>query len=401
MTPEQMKQMQLMNSPGFRASVQARPASNTPPTAPQMQPAPQPMQQQAPEQGLLARMGAGINNFRQDPEKMARLTMGLNSMRLNPDQGIAASAANTIQTAQEQRRLQGNANSSIKMLQAAADKGDKLAKTTLQAIQANPSDYMAYINAYAKESIKLRKQVKQLSGKELNELSGRGVYDDQAMYNVTNGPEGQQVSKIGGGGTTVYNNAAAKQPAGLEALDKAYATDHLDWTRGGGADMAANVAQINTVLQKLQEGEQLTGPMIGMLSNMGLLGLVNPKAENAKEMVQEVVQRNLKTILGAQFAQKEGEQLISRAYNPLLPAEDNARRLNKLYQQMEIARQQRQAMADYFQENYTLRGYTGPQPNISDFYTALQEIDVGHVSEGHRYLGGDIEKESSWEKVGN
>ena len=109
-------------------------------------------------------------------------------MRLNPDQGIAASAANTIQTAQEQRRLQGNANSSIKMLQAAADKGDKLAKTTLQAIQANPSEYMAYVNAYAKESIKLRKQVQQLSGAELNGMPGGGVYDDKAMYNVTNGP---------------------------------------------------------------------------------------------------------------------------------------------------------------------------------------------------------------------
>ena len=380
--------------------LQPYPAPQQPAPQPMQQPAPQPMQQ-APEQGLLARMGAGINNFRQDPEKMARLTMGLNSMRLNPDQGIAASAANTIQTAQEQRRLQGNANSSIKMLQAAADKGDKLAKTTLQAIQANPSDYMAYINAYAKESIKLRKQVKQLSGKELNELSGSGVYDDQAMYNVTNGPEGQQVSKIGGGGTTVNNNAAPKLPPGLEALDKAYATDHLAWTRGGGADMAANVAQINTVLQKLESGEQLTGPTKGMLSNLGLLGLVDPKARNAQEMVQEVVQRNLKTILGAQFAQKEGEQLISRAYNPLLPPEANARRLNKLYQQMEVARQQRQAMADYFNENYTLRGYQGPQPNIDDFYTALQEINVGHVSEGHRYLGGDIEKESSWEKVGN
>ena len=380
--------------------LQPYPAPQQPAPQPMQQPAPQPMQQ-APEQGLLARMGTGINNFRQDPEKMARLTMGLNSMRLNPDQGIAASAANTIQTAQEQRRLQGNANSSIKMLQAAADKGDKLAKTTLQAIQANPSDYMAYINAYAKESIKLRKQVKQLSGKELNELSGSGVYDDQAMYNVTNGPEGQQVSKIGGGGTTVNNNAAPKLPPGLEALDKAYATDHLDWTRGGGADMAANVAQINTVLQKLESGEQLTGPTKGMLSNLGLLGLVDPKARNAQEMVQEVVQRNLKTILGAQFAQKEGEQLISRAYNPLLPPADNARRLNKLYQQMEVARQQRQAMADYFNENYTLRGYQGPQPNIDDFYTALQEINVGHVSEGHRYLGGDIEKESSWEKVGN
>jgi hypothetical protein len=352
------------------------------------------------EMGLLDRIGAGITNFRNDPEKMARLTMGLNSMRLNPDQGMAATAANTIQQAQENRMVQNRANSTISALQNAA-KTDPLAKTALDAIKINPASYLEIFNAYAKEKMQSKKTITQSSGANLNSETVGGAYDPNAMYNITSSANGRQISRIGGGGTTVNNNAAAKPPAGLEALDKAYADDHLDWTRGGGADMAANVAQINTVLQKLESGEQLTGPTKGMLSNLGLLGLVDPNAENAKEMVQEVVQRNLKTILGAQFAQKEGEQLISRAYNPLLPPEANARRLNKLYRQMEIARQQRQAMANYFEENYTLRGYRGPQPNIDDFYTALQEISVGHVSEGHRYLGGDIEKESSWEKVVN
>ncbi len=363
---------------------------------------PQAPQQQAaqPPQGLLARMGAGIQNFRNDPEKMARLQMGLNSMRLNPDQGIAASAAQTIQTAQEDRRVQSRANATISALQQAAAT-DPLAKAALDAIKANPTAYLEIFNAYAKEKIKGRKSVSQMSGENLNALPGGGVYDPKAMYNIEEGPGGTKISKIGGGGTTVNNNAAPKQPAGLEALDKAYAADHLDWTRGGGADMSANVAQINTVLQKLESGEELTGPMTGMINNLGLLGIVDPDAENAKEMVQEVVQRNLKTILGAQFAQKEGEQLISRAYNPTLPAAVNARRLRKLYQQMEIARQQREAMAAYFNKNYTLRGYTGPQPKIDDFYTALQEINVGDIREGHKYIGGDIEKESSWEKVGN
>ena len=126
MTPEQMKQMQLMNSPGFRAAVQARSASNTPSVAPQMQPAPQMQQappvqaqQQAPqEMGLLARMGAGIQNFRSDPERMARLQMGLNSMRLNPDQGIAASAANTIQQSQERRTAGLDANKTVALLRS-------------------------------------------------------------------------------------------------------------------------------------------------------------------------------------------------------------------------------------------------------------------------------------------
>jgi len=148
MTPEQMKQMQLMNSPGFRASVQARPASNTPPTAPQMQPAPQPMQQ-APEQGLLARMGAGINNFRQDPEKMARLTMGLNSMRLNPDAGIAASAADTIKQGQTRRIMMSNANVTVQRLR---DMGrDDLA----DMVEANPAIAKDIIAAIAAQGIKM------------------------------------------------------------------------------------------------------------------------------------------------------------------------------------------------------------------------------------------------------
>ena len=353
-----------------------------------------------PPPGLLSRMGTGINNFRQDPEKMARLTMGLNSMRLNPDQGIAASAAQTIQTAQEDKRLDKRANATIKTLQTAAQGGDELAKATLEAIQANPSEYLAYFNAYAKEKIKGRSAIKQMSGAQLNGMPGGGAYDPAAMYNVKEDSSGTKISKIGGGGTTVNNNAASKLPPGLEKLDEAYAKEHLDWTRGGGADFSANVAQINTVLQKLESGEELTGKTKGILNNLGLLGLISPEAENAKEMVQEVVQRNLKVILGAQFAQKEGEQLISRAYNPTLSPETNSRRLRKLYQQMEIARQQREAMAAYFNKNYTLRGYEGPQPNIEDFYTALQELNVGYIKEGHRYLGGDIEKISSWEKVG-
>ena len=348
--------------------------------------------------GLLSRIGTGFQNLRADPVRMAKLQMGFNSMRLNPDAGIAASAADTIKMG-ETRRLDGlDANATIAALQKQAAT-DPLAKAALKAIQANPNAYMEIFKVYASEKMKGRDIVSQKSGFELNSPGG-GAYDPQAMYNVTEGRDGTKISKIGGGGTNVEVNAASKLPPGLEALDKAYATEHLEWTRGGGADMSANVAQIDTVLQRLEAGEELTGPLIGMVNGVGLLGLVNPDAENAKEMVQEVVQRNLRVILGSQFAQKEGEQLISRAYNPTLPAAENARRLRKLYQQMEISRQQRQAMADYFDKNYTLRGYKGPKPNISDFYTALQEMNVGDIKEGHRYMGGDIEKESSWEKVG-
>ena len=392
MTPEQMKQMQLMNSPGFRAAVQARPASNTPSMAP---PAAAP---QAP-QGLLARMGAGIQNFRSDPEKMARLQMGLNAMRLNPDAGIAASAADTIKQAQARRTAGLDANTTIAYLKTQTN--NPMAQQAAAAIKANPTMAKDILSAFLSNQMKPTSTVTQQSGAQLNALPGGGAYDPLAMYNITNGPEGQKISKIGGGGTNITTNVNSnKEPPGLEALNKAYAKDHLEWTRGGGADMSAQIAQVDTVLQQLESGAPLTGRTQGVLNSLGLLGLVDPDAENAKEMVQEVVQRNLKLILGAQFAQKEGEQLISRAYNPILSPEVNARRLKKLYRQMEIARQQRQAMADYFSENYTLKGYAGPQPKMADFYTALSRFNVGQVVKGFKFLGGDSKDDKNWEKVG-
>lgn len=349
------------------------------------------------EMGLLDRLGKGIKEFRADPERMARLQMGLNSMRLNPDQGIAASAANTIQQAQERRQMTKTTNDTVAYLKRQTN--NPMAQQAAAAIEANPSMVKEILGSFLTNQMKPTSSISQQSGAQLNANANGAVYDPSAMFNVTSGPEGNKISRIGGGGTTVNNNAAPKLPPGLEALDEAYAKDHLDWIRGGGADMSANVAQINSVLQKLESKEELTGPTIGMLNSVGLLGLINPDAENAKEMVQEVVQRNLKTILGAQFAQKEGEQLISRAYNPMLPPDVNSRRLAKLYQQMDIARQQRETMAKYFEENYTLRGYSGPQPKMADFYTALSQFNVGDIKNGYKYLGGDSTVQSNWEKV--
>ena len=99
------------------------------------------------EMGLLDRLGKGIKEFRADPERMARLQMGLNSMRLNPDQGIAASAANTIQQAQERRQNTANAAGTIKFLQGRGS-SDPMAAQALAAIQANPGMVKDIMGAY-------------------------------------------------------------------------------------------------------------------------------------------------------------------------------------------------------------------------------------------------------------
>jgi hypothetical protein len=131
--------------------------------------------------------------------------------------------------------------------------------------------------------------------------------------------------------------------------------------------------------------------MIGIQPDF-VLALTNPQAAGAKEQVQEVVQRNLRVVLGAQFTAKEGDALISRAYNPALKPEQNAARLRKLFEQMSVAAGQKQAMAEYYETNGTLQGYKGKQPNINDFYKAL-EVGSSVNTGTNQGLGDAVQRE--------
>lgn len=336
--------------------------------------------------GMMDRIRTGLK----DPATMAGLAAAFNQMTMNPNAQLQKRASDLMAL----RTVRNQSNQTVEMLRKS---DDPTARQVADMIEANPDNASAIYQAYVTSQFKTPKETyTQMTGAQINRQMGVDAYEENAIFNV--GGVSGKVSQVGGGGVAI--DLGGDEPQGLVALDKAYATDHLDWTRGGGSDMAAQVAQINTVLQKMEEGAELTGPTIGLINNVGLLGLINPDAQDAKEQVEEVVQRNLRLVLGAQFTEKEGERLISRAYNPMLSPEKNIARLRKLYLQMEVSRKQREAMADYFSKNYTLRGYEGPQPNIGDFYTALSGLSVGQVQNGYEYLGGDRMVESNWKKVG-
>lgn len=168
-----------------------------------------------------------------------------------------------------------------------------------------------------------------------------------------------------------------KAPTALQQkIDERFAPDYVEWTSGGGSDVISQLGQIKTVVNALESGQPLTGVDVAIQPDI-LLAITNPNALQSREMVESVVQRNLRIILGAQFTAQEGERLISRAYNPKLPPEQNAARLRNLFLQMSTAAEQKQAMVDYVNKNGTLRGYKGRMPTIDDFYNA---INVGAPS---------------------
>lgn len=180
----------------------------------------------------------------------------------------------------------------------------------------------------------------------------------------------QQRQRTSGTTVNVPVSVGGELSPGFKKQDELFAQVAVDWKTGGGTDALKQVGQLTDVIGRIDAGEDVSGGIQGVTPDI-VRAFTNPGALDAQETVEEVVQRNLRVILGAQFTAKEGEQLIRRAFNPRLRPEINRRRLQRLLTQMEIAAEQKQGMVDYFDENGTLRGYSGRQPTLNDFYSAI------------------------------
>jgi hypothetical protein len=123
----------------------------------------------------------------------------------------------------------------------------------------------------------------------------------------------------------------------------------------------------------LKTDDTLTGPIRGQLPE-SVRSITNPKAVATRNAVEEVVQRNLRVVLGAQFTEKEGERLIARAYNSLLAPEENARRVDRLIQQIESAAKSKIDAARYYEQNGTLLGWRGKLPTLQDIEEGLDSF---------------------------
>lgn len=163
-----------------------------------------------------------------------------------------------------------------------------------------------------------------------------------------------------------------KQLTPLETkVEEKSAQDLVDFTIGGGfSDVQKGLSQLEIAKQTLQtqpEG-RITGKLVGAQDDTGILKYTNPTAQDTKEQVQEIAQRNLRLILGPQFTAKEGEALINRVYNPALPQSVNVKRLDLLQEQMTSAAKTKQEAVDYYNTNGTLKGFKGKLYNsTSDF----------------------------------
>jgi hypothetical protein len=178
----------------------------------------------------------------------------------------------------------------------------------------------------------------------------------------------------------------ARQTAGGTAMDQAFAKDYPAFMQGGAQDATKQLAQLQDVTRQLSTpGASLTGPVLGRVPD-AVKSFTNPNAIAMRERVEEVVQRSLRAILGAQFTENEGTRLIARAYNQSQPEAENAIRVGRLFTQLNQSLQQKMAAAQYFEKNGTLQGWQGKLPNISDFDAAVSgsQSSSGRVGGANR-----------------
>jgi hypothetical protein len=175
-----------------------------------------------------------------------------------------------------------------------------------------------------------------------------------------------------------------KQLTPLETkVEEKSAQDLVDFTIGGGfSDVQKGLSQLEIAKQTLQQQPEgrITGKLVGAQDDTGLLKYTNPAAQDTKEQVQEIAQRNLRLILGPQFTAKEGEALINRVYNPALPQSVNVKRLDLLQEQMTSAAKTKQEAVDYYNTNGTLKGFKGKLYNstsefLNEYNTKIKSTE--------------------------
>lgn len=197
---------------------------------------------------------------------------------------------------------------------------------------------------------------------------------------------------------SVTNINLGQQSPGAKKADQEYASEWVEWETGGRADAEKSITQLRGVrdlLEAVVSGESdadLTGQASSVLPS-SLRSWVNAESADQQQLVEEVVQRNLRLILGAQFTNEEGKRLIDRAYNPMLDESRNLRRINLLINQMEKMAGAKDAAARYWHENgQTLVGFAGDTTFQEGGFDALNAVlDAEDKNQG----GGDVSSMSS------
>lgn len=188
---------------------------------------------------------------------------------------------------------------------------------------------------------------------------------------------------------------------GQEAADKEYGKVYAQWAgEGGYAGVEKQLGGLQNAISALKADPSLTGSWVEKLpggSSSAVLARVKPEAFAIQQAVEQAIQNTLKSSLGSQFTAKEGEQLLARAYDPRLSAEENIKKVQAVIQEIETKARRMEESAKYFEQTGgTLKGMM-PTTNAPQKQVGASP-KVGEIVNGYMFKGGNPADKNSWEK---
>lgn len=343
MTPEQMQaEMDRLKANGtFNPAAGFNPMAkfNQPmggamPKQLQVQQAPPQASQQPPQpkQGLLSRLGSGIQNFVGDKEKMQDLQAMFNTMRYAPDAGIQQAYVDR----QKQRTSSKQANQTAQYLRSQGE--DQLASI----VEANPSLAKDALIEFRKKTVGTDYSSKNISGVRIAEedmLVGDVQLQAGDEYTVTYNPNaegGYTINKLGTRGITTKGKASLDSDSAFNLAD-------IDAARSRGEDVFDKSRQVNRSIDIMMSARDLAASPEGVRT--GVLARFLPAFDENTAMFN-----SLRTTLGIDvinsatfgaLSERELDLALSRDIPNSLKGQDLVNYLdekiqaqNKLYREM-------------------------------------------------------------------
>ena len=143
--------------------------------------------------------------------------------------------------------------------------------------------------------------------------------------------------------------AMTKQPANVVNVNQGETLDNTPFMKdlqkestkflNESSNLVGNINSLEDALKTLETSPDITGVLPGLVQNVGgdaFLKLVLPETANAKAQIESVVQESLKSILGTQFTEKEGERILQRVFDPAVSPQENAKRLKTVLDKLKL-----------------------------------------------------------------
>lgn len=200
---------------------------------------------------------------------------------------------------------------------------------------------------------------------------------------------------------------APKLTVGEENLDKAFVKDLAEGLNTGlFAQAEKSLSNLKVAKDLLSEGKG-TGTFTGLLPTEAQ-DVVNPEMSVVRDNIRDVITKNLRASLGAQFTEKEGERLLAATFNPRLSPKENLRRVSALETAMREELNNKKKAIEYYQKNGTLKGFNLASTFSQDTTQVIDNIKnrineqagpkKGQVVDGYEFLGGNPADKNSWRK---